>query len=222
MCGRFSFVVKKEKVVKQFPNVQIEGKLLENYNIAPTQQAYVITNKQPNVLQTMQWGLIPHWSKDGKGSGALINARMETIEEKPSFREPIRTQRCLVLADSFYEWKTVNSQKIPYRIMMPNDDLMVFAGIYDEWQGVKTFSILTTEPNEEMSKLHTRMPVILKEGAVDYEKWLGNTDLDTILKMSGPPQVNFLHIYRVSEKVNSVKNNSSDLHKEIPEELTLF
>ena len=93
MCGRFSFVVKKEKVVKQFPNVQIEGKLLENYNIAPTQQAYVITNKQPNVLQTMQWGLIPHWSKDGKGSGALINARMETIEEKPSFREPIRSQK---------------------------------------------------------------------------------------------------------------------------------
>lgn len=222
MCGRFSFVVKKEKVVKQFPNIEIEGKLLENYNVAPTQQAYVITNKQPNVLQTMHWGLIPHWSKDGKGSGALINARMETIGEKPSFREPIRSQRCLVLTDSFYEWKTVNSKKIPYRIVMPHDELMIFGGIYDEWQGVKTFSILTTEPNKEMSKLHTRMPVILKEGDDDYEKWLGDTDLSIILKMSEQPKEDFLHIYRVSEKVNSVKNNCEDLHLEIPEELTLF
>lgn len=222
MCGRFSFVVTKENIQKQFPDIWIKDKLLENYNVAPTQQVYVITSTAPQVLQTMRWGLIPQWSKDRKGSTVLINARMETIDEKPSFREAIRSQRCLVLADSFYEWKTVNSKKIPYRIMMPNDELMIFAGIYDEWQGKSTCSIITTEPNKEMSSLHNRMPVILFAKNSEHEKWLSDINMETVLQMCVKPTKDFLHIYRVSEKVNSIKNNASDLHNEIQEELTLF
>ena len=222
MCGRYSFVVKKEKVQKLFPKVKIEGDLDKSYNIAPTQQAYVITNKQPNILQKMRWGLIPHWAKDGKRGGALINARVETIDEKPSFREPIHTQRCLVLADSFYEWRTEGGKKIPYRILLKNGELMVFAGIWDVWQNLSTFSILTTEPNVEMSQLHNRMPVILNTES-GYEKWLSNTrDIPSLLPICEKPQDGFLHIYKVSDKLNAVKNNFPELHKELPEELTLF
>jgi putative SOS response-associated peptidase YedK len=222
MCGRYSFVVKKEKVKKQLLLVNVDNGLLENsYNIAPTQNAYLLAQPLPTTLQTMQWGLIPHWSKDGKGGASLINARVETIVEKPSFRESIQWRRCVVLADSFYEWRTERGRKFPYRIQLPNDELLLMAGIWDEWNRVKTFSIITTEPNAEMSKIHNRMPVILR-GYVDCEKWLGKTDLVDILDMCKKPEEDFLHIYRVSEKINSVKNNSADMHNEVPEELRLF
>ena len=169
----------------------------------------------------MQWGLIPHWSKDGKGGASLVNARVETIVEKPSFRESIQWRRCVVLADSFYEWRTEGGRKFPYRIQLFNDELLLMAGIWDEWNNVKTFSIITTEPNAEMSKIHNRMPVILR-GDSDCEKWLGKTDLGDILNMCKKPEKDFLHIYRVSEKINSVKNNSAYMHNEVPEELRLF
>ena len=221
MCGRFSFVVKKEKVKKQLPQVNVDNGLLESYNIAPTQKAHVLAQPLPTTLQMMQWGLIPHWSKDGKGGASLINARVETIVEKPSFRESIQWRRCVVLADSFYEWRTEGGRKFPYRIQLPNDELLLMAGIWDEWNNVKTFSIITTEPNAEMSKIHNRMPVILR-GYKDCEKWLGKTDLSDILNMCKKPEIDFLRIHRVSEKINSVKNNSADMHNEVPEELRLF
>ena len=125
MCGRFSFVVKKEKVKKQLPRVNVDNGLLESsYNIAPTQNAYLLAQPLPTTLQMMQWGLIPHWSKDGKSGASLINARVETIVEKPSFRESIQWRRCVVLADSFYEWRTEGARKFPYRIQLPNDELL--------------------------------------------------------------------------------------------------
>jgi putative SOS response-associated peptidase YedK len=221
MCGRFSFVVKKEKVKKQLPQVNVDNGLLESYNIAPTQKAHVLAQPLPTTLQMMQWGLIPHWSKDGKGGASLINARVETIVEKPSFRESIQWRRCVVLADSFYEWRTEGGRKFPYRIKLPKDELLLMAGIWDEWNNVKTFSIITTEPNAEMAKVHNRMPVILR-GYGECEKWLGKTDLVDILNMCKKPEKDFLHINRVSEKINSVKNNSADMHNEVPEELRLF
>lgn len=220
MCGRFSFAVPKDKVKKALPNVEVQ-ELEAHYNIAPTQEAYVLTNMQPTKLQRFKWGLVPHWAKDDKRAGALINARMETLDEKPSFNEPIRAKRCLVLADSFYEWKTEGVRKIPYRILMKNEDLMFMAGIWDEWQGVKSFSIITTEPNREMSALHNRMPVILKNEK-ERALWLEPTDLDTIINMCEKPVDNLLKIYRVSDKVNSVKNEGGQLHREVPEDLTLF
>ena len=222
MCGRFSFVVEKKKVQKALPNVAIpEETLLTSYNIAPTQLTYVVTNQEPQRLQKMKWGLVPHWANDDKKGASLINARMETLTEKPSFKEPLRTQRCLVLADSFYEWKTVGGKKIPYRILLQNDELLFFAGIWDQWRDVKTFSIITTQPNAEMSVLHNRMPVILR-GVKEYDLWLDKTDLDTLLYMCEKPADGFLKTYRVSEKINSVRNNTSDMHNERPPDLTLF
>lgn len=224
MCGRFSFVVEKKKVQKVLPNVAFESNLAISYNIAPTQSAYVLTNTEPNILQKMSWGLIPHWAKDNKRPAFSINARMETLTEKPTFQKPIRSQRCIVLSDSFYEWKTEGKNKIPYRILLKEGDLMLLAGIWDEWHGKKTFSIITTQPNAEMCVLHNRMPVILSKGLQgdDWMTWLGDTSLDTLLYMCEKPQNDFLKMYRVSEKVNSVHNDSADLHKERLPDLTLF
>jgi putative SOS response-associated peptidase YedK len=224
MCGRFSFVVEKKKVEKTLSNVNMDSTLMASYNIAPTQSAYVLTNTEPNIVQKMSWGLIPHWARDAKNAASNINARMETVAEKPSFQKPIRTQRCIILADSFYEWRTEGKNKIPYRILLKNDDLLLLAGIWDEWQGKRTFSIITTQPNAEMSVLHNRMPVILSKGnqGDDWTTWLAEMDLDTLLYMCAKPQDDFLKMYRVGEKVNSVHNDSADLHNERLPDLTLF
>ncbi len=223
MCGRFSFVTDKPKIKKVFPNIKMEGDLRTSYNIAPTQQAYVITNDQPNNLQTMYWGLVPTWAKEGKPNGALINARMETILEKPSFREPFQMHRCLVPADSFYEWRTLNGRKKPFRIAKMEDTLLVFAGIHSVWKNMlKTFAILTTEPNAEMAEIHTRMPVILRTQE-EQLAWLSDkTPIETLISMCQTPSNGWLQMYRVSEKVNSSKYDGKELHQAVPDDLTLF
>lgn len=225
MCGRYSFVVSIEKIKQEFPDLEAIDNIRVSFNIAPTQHAYVITNDKPEKLQYIIWGLIPHWSKDGKNSGKLINARRESIEVKPSFRLPIRKRRCLVLADSFYEWKTIAGQKVPYRILPGNNKIMAFAGLWDVWYdgnyAVKSFSIITTPANKDVSKVHDRMPVVL-HSKKDREKWLQDQPLDDVLKILQTPSDGLLKMYRVSQKVNSPKNNSHELHQELPEQPSLF
>lgn len=226
MCGRYSFVASKEKIQQQLgPEIETGANLRINFNVAPTQHSYVITDDKPGVLQYITWGLIPYWSKDSNVAGKLINARREGIETKPSFRVPVRKKRCLVLADSFYEWKKVGMQKIPYRIMLKNGDLLLMAGIWDTWYddqyAVKSFSIITTAPNQEMQSVHDRMPVILHKKA-DQMKWLEEHPLEEVLSILKTPEDGILEMYRVSEKVNSVKNNSPDLHQRISDTPTLF
>ena len=225
MCGRFSLATSKEKLQKELPFVEVADTLKVSYNIAPTQHAYAVTNDQPNQLQFITWGLVPHWSNDGKNSGRLVNARREGIEGKPSFRVPIRKKRCLVPADSFYEWRREGTRKIPYRIFAQDGGLLTFAGIWDVWYdghyALKTFSIITTPPNDEMSGIHNRMPVILTTPG-KQELWLQSEDLIEILSLLRTPPDGTLNMYRVSELVNSVGNNSPDLHYEVPEPPTLF
>lgn len=225
MCGRFSLATSKEKLQQQLPFVEATETLRVSYNIAPTQHAYAVTNDQPERLQYITWGLVPHWSKDGKKSGRLINARLEGIETKPSFRIPVRKRRCLVPADSFYEWRREGAQKIPYRIFLNNGDLMMFAGIWDVWYsgdyGLKTFSIITSDANEEVSPIHNRMPLILT--TLEAQKaWLEAEELDDILSLMQIPPDGILNKYRVSDQVNSVVNNAPELHYEVPESPTLF
>lgn len=217
--------VSKEKIQKELPFVATGSNLRVSYNIAPTQHAYIITNDSPNRLQYMTWGLIPYWSKDGKASGKMINARKEGIESKPSFRVPIRKKRCLVLADSFYEWRTEGKQKVPYRIFLKNENLILMAGIWDVWYkgdyAVKSFSIITTPPNQEMSSVHNRMPVIFNSPE-KWESWLTSEKLEESLNLLQTPEDGILDMYRVSDKVGKVKYNAPDLHKEIPATPTLF
>lgn len=221
MCGRFSLAATKEQINKVLPQVILDKELIPNYNIAPTQYTYILAQPDRTHLQLMQWGLIPHWSKEGNGGTSLINARVETIVEKASFKGSIHERKCVVLADSFYEWRTEGKLKIPYRIQMPNNELLLMGGIWDSWQGINTFSIITTEPNAQMSRIHNRMPVILR-GEDDVDKWLTSKHWEDVLYMCQKPQDDFLITYRVSEKVNSVKNNSPDMHKQMPESLRLF
>ncbi len=225
MCGRYSFAASKEKVKAQFDQVEVGDNLTINFNIAPTQAAYVISNDKPGQLQEMHWGLVPHWSKDGKKSGRMINARAETVATKPSFRTPFKKRRCLVLADSFYEWKREDQQKIPYRIFPHNEELLVMAGIWDHWTDgqneLYTFSILTTAPNEEMASVHDRMPVVLYD-AVQYQQWLDPAELNDLNPLMETPPNGILKMYPVSTEVNSVRNNGPHLHQQFLPPPTLF
>ncbi len=225
MCGRFSLATTKEKLQQQLPFVELPDAVHLSYNIAPTQAAYVVTDECPNHLERLAWGLVPYWSDDGKNTGRLINARREGIGEKPSFRVPIKKRRCLVPADSFYEWRKEGRGKIPYRILLKDEGLMVFAGIWDEWrkgdQVVRTFSIITTDANDDMSDLHDRMPVLLST-VEQRRRWLESEDLDEVLTLLQTPQENTIKKYRVSDKVNIVANDLPLLHLEVPEPPTLF
>ena len=218
-------VTSKEKLQRQLPFVEVPETLRLSYNIAPTQHAYVVTDDDPERLQYIAWGLVPHWSEDGKNAGRLINARREGIETKPSFRVPIRKRRCLVPADSFYEWRKEGTGKIPYRILLKDNDLMFFAGVWEVWYkgdyGLKTFSIITTDANDDMSDLHNRMPVLLTTPE-QQKRWLESDDLDEILMLLQTPPDQLIRKYRVTDKVNTVTNDSPDMHLEVPEPPTLF
>lgn len=222
MCGRFSFSASKEKIQEQLGPIDAGENLKINYNVAPTQESYVITNKYPNRLDLLKWGLVPFWAKDSKMGGKLINARSEGIADKPSFRSPIRKKRCLVLADSFYEWRRIGKEKIPFRILPQNGDLLVMAGIWEEWNKgevpLQTFAIITTPPNREMQSVHDRMPVLLPTRE-EQQRWLDYLTIEEVQELLKTPDDGLLSMYRVSTQVNSVRNNGPELHEKVPEHI---
>jgi putative SOS response-associated peptidase YedK len=222
MCGRYAFAPKKNQQKSMSPEVVLPAELEISYNIAPVQDAYVITGDQPRRVERMEWGLVPHWSKDGKNSGKMINARSESVDEKPSFREPFHTRRCLVPADSFYEWrKEPDGAKTPYRIFLNSGEVLYMAGIWDEWLGKRTFSILTTTPNAEMAQLHDRMPVILTSIAA-RDLWLSDTPAENLLHLLAPAEDGTLSMYRVSDKLNKPGPDGPELQQELPDVWRLF
>ena len=225
MCGRFSFSTSKNKVQEQFAAIEVEDNLQLSFNVAPTQRSYVITDESPHQLQQLHWGLVPHWSKDKKNAGRLINARMETIATKPSFRMPFKRKRCLAVADSFYEWKRGAGNKTPYRILRTNRELLVMAGIWDTWtdgaEQYHSFSIVTTPPNVEMASVHDRMPVIFYD-ASQYQEWFEETNTEKLQQMLITPPNGILEMYSVSTQINSVRNNGPHLHNKISPPLSLF
>lgn len=225
MCGRYSFVASPEQLRQQFGELEIGHSLKLSYNLAPTQHAYIITDEQPGKLEYCTWGLVPHWAKDRSSAAKLINARAEGIVAKPSFRVPIRKRRCLVPADSFYEWRLEGKDKKPYRIMAADGKLLAMAGIWDTWYdgeyAVKTFSIITVPPNKEMALLHNRMPMLLHTTALQRD-WLSDLSVDAVTDMLKTPPDGLLHKYPVSSKINDVRNDSPELHEKIGEQGRLF
>ncbi len=224
MCGRYSVVIDEAQLRKQFsrgltpaPGVTLEP----NYNVAPTQQGYVITNREPNLLSTHRWGLVPFWAKDLKIGARMINARSEGIEEKPSFRSPIREKRCLVIADSFYEWQRSGEKKVPHRIRPADGSLLVMAGIWERWRPkeqpeadeVRTYSIITGAPNAEMKPIHDRMPMLLLSEE-EQSRWLDDTlPLSGVLELLRTPPDGILEHYAISPAVGNVRNNGPELHQ---------
>lgn len=177
MCGRFTLTDPDAELLTQFdlPNLP---PLEPRYNIAPSQPVPVVrlaADKAARELVLVRWGLIPFWAQDPEIGNRLINARAETVAEKPAFREAFRRRRCLVVADGFYEWQKQDGQKQPFYIRMRDGRPFAFAGLWERWRGsddvvIESCTLLTTGPNELMRPLHNRMPAILHPK--DYDLWL--------------------------------------------------
>ncbi|MCH6265505.1 MULTISPECIES: SOS response-associated peptidase [Neobacillus] len=224
MCGRFTLTATIDQILDRF-DIQAfldEENYLPSFNIAPSQLVLAIINDgTSNRMGFLKWGLIPPWAKDMSIGHKMINARAETLTEKPSFQKPFQKKRCLIIADSFYEWKRNDDKtKTPMRIKLKDDNLFAMAGLWDKWkspegQSVFSCSVITTAPNELMKDIHDRMPVILKPE--DEHKWLDPSITDTNFLNQFLVSFNKdqMEAYEVSSLVNSPKNNSIDLIQKI-------
>ena len=221
MCGRFTLFTGIEEIIERFDiQAAFNEEYQANYNVAPTHSVLsVINDGNENRLGYLRWGLIPSWAKDEKIGYKMINARAETIAEKVSFKNAYKKKRCLILADSFYEWKKDPERKIPMRIKLKNNDPFGMAGLWESWKSPKgmvySCSVITTTSNELMTSIHDRMPVILNPK--DEKVWLDPTIQDTnylqqFLKSFDTEQ---MEAFEVSSDVNSPKNNSSNLIERI-------
>ncbi len=218
MCGRFVKKSTKEELRARFGfDDTSQDTLFEvSYNIAPSQEHPILTvENDKRVITAMRWGLVPYWAKDPGIGHKMINARSEGIEGKPSFKTPLRKRRCVVMADGFYEWRKADKKtKIPYYFRLKSQEPFGFAGLWDIWekdgQALKTFTIITTEPNELMQPIHSRMPVILKES--DEAKWLDPeiTRPEDVLPILKPYPSDDMEYFEVSTIVNSPKNDVAE------------
>lgn len=214
MCGRFVTIIPYEELKHIFDLVESPTRSEPRYNVAPTQQVPVVRSTgEHNELTPMRWGLIPSWSKDASIASHTINARCETVAEKPSFRHAIKYNRCIIPISGFYEWAHSGGTKTPHYIYLSDNIPMSLAGIWEHWKSpegeeLETFSILTTAANSLIQPLHDRMPVILQPS--DYALWLSknvhNPHELTHLYQSFPADKMMLH--EVSNLVNNPRFDS--------------
>jgi putative SOS response-associated peptidase YedK len=218
MCGRFTLTVDPSELQEAFADYSFPPKFAPRFNIAPSQPVLAIPNDGRNAADFFVWGLIPSWSKDPTIGDRLINARGETIAEKPSFRGGFKYKRCLILADGFYEWKSQpgTKTKIPHFIHMKDRRAFAFAGLWDEWHSpdgssIRSCTIITTEANELMAGIHNRMPVILNQR--DYVVWLDAAPQtpERLLPLIKSFPADKMSTYPVSTMVNSPANDRADL-----------
>lgn len=216
MCGRYTLAAAIEALRKAFPGIEFPESLAEHYNIAPSQPIGVIASDQPDRLQFFEWGLLPSWVKDATKAPRQINARGESVAEKPYFRTAFRKQRCLVVADGFYEWQKSpdGKTKTPHHIRLRSREPFAFAGLWDRWKGedqiVTSCAIITTEANEVVAPVHDRMPVILKREA--YSHWLDPEFKDTakLSELLRPYPPELMEAFPVSKAVNSPRHDAPD------------
>lgn len=218
MCGRFTLTVNPAEVQEAFGSYTFPQRFAPRFNIAPTQPVLVIPNDDQNTADFFVWGLIPMWAKDPSIGSRLINARAETLAEKPAFRSSLKYKRCLIFADGFYEWKSPEGKKVktPFFIHMKDRKPFAFAGLWDSWNNpdgslVKSCTIITTEPNELTGIIHNRMPVILHPR--DYGKWLDSTPQtpDRLKPLLKPFPADRMDAYPVSTLVNTPANDIPEL-----------
>lgn len=216
MCGRYTLTTSGEQVAQQF-DLKEAPELAPRYNIAPTQPvAAVRSGDDGRELVLLRWGLIPPWAKDLSIGARMINARAETVAEKPAFRSAMKQRRCLILADGFYEWRTQGNGKQPFYFRVESGRPFAFAGLWEHWRGpdgqiIQSCTILTTEANELVRDLHDRMPVILRPE--DYERWLdpGLRDAGAVEDLLAPYPAEAMETYPVSKAVNRVSNEGAAL-----------
>ena len=228
MCGRFVQYSPVEKVQQIF-NIGTEPlEVIPNYNVTPTQKILtIIKHDNENKLEKLHWGLVPFWAKDVTIGSRMINARAETVSQKPSFRNAFRKRRCLIPVDGFYEWKGEKGNKQPYYVFIPSGEPFAFAGLWETWIDQKSdeesvynsCTIITTGASESIREIHHRMPAILAPES--HEKWL-NTDIQDSIELQAIIDDDLIYdmkYYPVSTLVNSVKNNDPNCIKPIDENL---
>lgn len=217
MCGRFALSAKTNEIEKLAEGLKADFEFEPRYNIAPTESVAVALNDSSRNIVMARWGLIPSWAKDTSMSARLINARSETITEKPMFRSAFAKRRCIVFADGYYEWQSQPDSKIkqPYFIHKKNGSPFVFAGLWDVWKNpdgcsVLSTTIITTHPNALLETIHHRMPCILKPD--DIETWLMKNLMasDVLLSCLVSYPFEEMEAYPVSKRVNNPSYNESD------------
>ncbi len=212
MCGRYSLSKSKEELEERF-QAEMLSDINPRYNIAPTQLVPIVTAQSPKGFSYFYWGTTPEFGKNRPVAQKLINAKAETIHEKISLKTAFRQRRCIIPADGFYEWKRLGKKtSVPYRFTLREGELFSFAGIWEEYESANgeiqhTFLILTTTPNEIVSEIHDRMPVILDRNS--EKKWLNSyTEEDDLLALLTPYPADSMLGFTVSPLVNSVQNDS--------------
>lgn len=218
MCGRFSFVPTGHQSETSLRGITLPAEVCFSYHIAPSERACVITSDMPNALQPMQWGLVPNWNPVGRASKRIINARAETLLQKPTFRDSAQRRRCIVPADSFYEWRLqADGQRKPYRIIDADGSLLFMAGLWEEWPDTegpnRTFVIVTVPASSDLSELHNRMPALLF-GEAERHRWLSaNTPAQRLMSLLRPAPEGRLSWYRVSIRLNKPSFKEPSLHE---------
>ncbi|GIO09690.1 putative SOS response-associated peptidase YoqW [Brevibacillus reuszeri] len=228
MCGRFTIVFDAETLLNRFDIEDIPFDWREIYNVAPGQKIpAIIEDRGERRIGQLKWGLVPFWSKDEKVGYKMINAKSETLREKPAFKNLFARKRCIIPADGFYEWKKVGKEKQPMRIMMTTGEPFAFAGLYDTWtspEGEKlhTCTIITTKPNDVVQDIHDRMPVILKKQ--DEQLWLDREkfDADLLQSLLVPYDHDQMRAYPVPAMVGSPKNDLPECIQEIAADPSLL
>lgn len=217
MCGRFVLTADPDQIQSAFKLEEVNTAIEPNYNVAPTQNVVTVVQRDGrNVLEAMRWGLIPVWAKEIGIGSRMINARAESVADKPTFKRPLKSRRCLIIADGFYEWSKQGPVKTPMFIQCKAKGPFGFAGLYDTWKSpegerLTSCAIITTAANELMKPIHDRMPVILPKTA--YKRWLdpANQDVDELVALLKPYPSGKMRAYPVSTLVNSTRNNSPEL-----------
>ena len=230
MCGRYSLFTPPDEIEDRF-DARFEVEFRPQYNLAPSQSLPVITNDAPETIRELEWGLLPAWADDPDDGSGHINARAETIEEKPTFATSAEQRRCLVVADGFYEWVEGDDGSQPYRVAFQDDRPFAMAGLWERWEGTReqvgldafggggaadpdtevkeTFAIVTVEPNDLVADLHHRMAAILPHGR--EREWLRADDPDRRSELLEPHPDDELRAYPVSTAVNDPTNDGPEL-----------
>lgn len=225
MCGRFAMFTPLADIVEQF-GIDQATPVEPRYNIAPTQPVAAIRADKEGLkqLDLLRWGLIPHWAKDVSIGNRLINARAETVSEKPAFRQSFSKRRCLIVATGFYEWGETAAGKYPFFMSSPGGDCLAFAGLWERWRSkedevIDSCVIITTSANESLARVHQRMPVILGDDAQTL--WLSeNTSKEDCLAVLQPAADGTLDIRQVRRTVNNPRNEGAELIEEMSQEQT--
>jgi putative SOS response-associated peptidase YedK len=242
MCGRYASSRRPEDLVEEFEidKVEVKETLVPDYNVAPTKQVYAVVERPPKEedteptqpqrqLRTVTWGLVPFWAKDPAIGNRMINARMETVHEKPAFRRAFASRRCLLPADGYYEWYTTSQKnksgkplKQPFFIHPADGSVMAMAGLYEIWRDPTradddperfkwTCTVITTTAEDELGRIHDRMPLLVERER--YDAWLDPTtsDPERLKELLVPAAPGRLEAYPVSTQVNRVRNNGAEL-----------